>query len=193
MMIFISRVRNTNVLILAFFLIQSLPSFGQNSDGFAQYLMGQKDYFRAITIYKRLLFESKEKLSSYKYATQIAEAYRLSDKYKSSIYYYFKALQEASTTEGRTTFLIGLGLNYYHMKVPPIAKNYFSKAANLDTTGKAKLLLGLIEIEQMNWQKSQTTFDQVANSGRDSKIAETATLLSQKSTSGPNYRKKVRY
>ncbi len=190
MMTFTSLEKNISVLIVIFILSQTMPILGQESSAFAEYLMAQKDYFRAITVYKKLLFESSEAPLRHKYSNHIAEAYRLSGKHKSSIYFYSEALHNVTTAEEQTNSFIGLGLNYYNMKTIPIAKNYFKKAADKDTTGKAKLYLGLMQMEQMNWPRAQTTFKEIINTNRHAKISETAKLLTEKSTSGANLPKK---
>ncbi len=190
MMIIISRAKLISVFIFIFILSIINPIFGQSSSGFAKYLMNQKDYFRAITVYKKLLFESKEKMLHYKYSTQIAEAYRLSQKYKSSIYFYSDAIQNVSSAEEHANSLIGLGLNYYHMKIIPLAKNYFLKAADFDTTSKTKLFLGLMQMEQLNWLQANNIFSEIVSTNRNPKISEKARLLALKSNLGLNLPKK---
>jgi len=181
-----------NISVLLFILLLSLPvlSLAQNSAEFAQYLMAQKDYFRAISVYKQLLFESNDREQRYKFSTHIAEAYRLSGKHKSSIYFYSEALQHATTGEEQTNSLIGLGLNYYQMNTIPIARNYFVKAADIDTTAKAKLFIGLMYVEAMNWSEAKRTFEMIATTTPNLKISERAKLLLEKSNSGANLPRK---
>ena len=76
------------------------------------------------------------------------------------------------------------------MKTIPMAKNYFKKAADKDTTGKAKLYLGLMQMEQMNWPQAKTTFQDIVSTNHDPKISEAAKVLTEKSTLGANLPKK---
>lgn len=184
MMTIISRVRLTSVLIIICILSQPNLIFSQNSSDFAKYLMSQRDYFRAIGVYKQLLFESTTSSQKYSYCTQISEAYRLSGKYKSSIYFYSEALQNVSTDEEKASSFIGLGLNYYYMKTIPIARDFFLRATKLDTSGRAKLFLGLIDLDQMNWAKAKTTFEEIASTEHEPQITATAKLLIEKSNAG---------
>ena len=177
-------------VIFVLITLEANPTLGQDSSGFAEYLFRQKDYFRAITVFKGLLFESKEKAASYRYSRQIAEAYRLSGKYKSSIYFYSESLRNVSKPHEHVKSLIGLGLNYYHLKTIPLAKSYFQKAADVDTTGHAELFLGLMAMEKMNWPEAQIMFKNTLNKSKNPEVLKTADLLSQKADSGKRLPKK---
>ncbi len=187
MTIFFSK---NKFLIWLVFLVAPISAFSQTDVDFAEYLMNQRDYFRAITVYKRLLFDATENQLRYRYAQHIGEAYRLSGKYTSSIYFFTESLNYASTAEEQAKSLVGLGLDYYHMNIVSLAKNYFNQALAYDASGKTRLLLGLVEMEEGKWSSAAATFEGLAKSNSDAKLAETSKWLLGKAQAGTRLPKK---
>jgi tetratricopeptide (TPR) repeat protein len=154
-------------LSLSIALLLSFPTLSHASYmsrmEYAQYLMNDQDYFRAISAYKQILFFS-DNIETQQFCTfQIARAYLKSNRYKSSIRYLSRLLNKYRLDSHYLSRAnIYLGLNYYGMKVYPIAEDYLNRATAQDSTGSALFLLALLDLEKGNWERSAEQYEQIA-------------------------------
>ena len=105
---------------------------------FAEYLMEDRDYFRAITTFKEVLFLSDTPETRHFCIHEIAKAYEKSNRYRASIKFLSRLFHEPGVTpsllnRGR----IRLGLNYYGMRVFSQSRHAFDQASSADSTGFA--------------------------------------------------------
>jgi tetratricopeptide (TPR) repeat protein len=163
-----------SLFVLLFF---PLFSFTQTKSDFALSLMNERDYFRAISIYKELAFYSTNTDSSIYYLSQIGKAYRLSRKYDLSLStfssllstYRLPALQESKS-------YINVGLSYLGQEVPSQSLFYLEKAKTIDTTGIAPFFLGYAYCKLSDWERAKLSYQEVF----ERTTSETLKTLSRK-------------
>lgn len=106
-----------NFFILFIFLEICFP---QTKSEFAEHLFNTGDYYRAISIYKELIFFSKDRDSIYTYQMQIGRALRLSKKYESSTFYFTNLINDSNFRTSNRNKLdncyFNLSLNYIALK-----------------------------------------------------------------------------
>lgn len=135
----------------------------QNTADYASYLMQERDYFRAISEYKRILFFSQDPAEKQFSLFQIAKAYHFSNRYKSSIQYATRLLNQPDLpADYLPKAQIYLGLNYYRMRVFPLAEDHFRQAQSADSSGFALLYLGLLRAERGQWAQAGGSFREAA-------------------------------
>ncbi len=145
--------------MLGLLLCLQLSGGVADSAAFADALMRQGDYFRAISEYKRVLFYNRnDSIQNYCLA-QIAKSYRKSFKYESAIRYSAGLLNRANISPAlRRQSNLNLGLSYLENKMPQLSLPYLQTAAAGYSTGFPLLCLGLAELEMKNLDKASTWF-----------------------------------
>lgn len=160
------------LILAALALVTLLPLAARAQDAdlldtrldFARFLMADRDYFRAISVYKEVLFVSDSPAVQHLCMEQIARAYEKSHRYRASIKYLSRLFNEpgvdpAVMTRGR----IRLGLDYYGMRVFFQARSALEKARPDDPSGFALTYLGLIEAERGHWTEAGELFGEAAD------------------------------
>jgi len=85
-------------------------------DGFAAELMAERDYFRAVTVYKELAYFSGDDSARNLYAAKIATAYRLAGKYELAIETLEGRLKSGTLDgPGKDAFYLQAALNNMHL------------------------------------------------------------------------------
>jgi tetratricopeptide (TPR) repeat protein len=154
----LKRSRTLIILIMA-----AVSLNAQSNTDFAMSLMKDRDYFRAISLYKELAFFSHDRDSIIFYYSQIGKAYRLSQKYQLSVSTYSRLLNDYKLIDSMSrSIYLNLGLNYLEMNVPGQAISYFQEAQKTDTVGYSLFYLGLTAVEMSDWIKAQYYYDQLA-------------------------------
>lgn len=137
------------------FLIIVFPgyTFSQSSKEFADFLMLEGDYFRAITEYKRILFEkpidSVENYCLY----QVAKAYWKSRYYELAVRYVDRLLKkrDIDLSLRNQACLVG-GFSYYEYNFPHLSMPYFQQLkVDSDMVSYPSLCLALVYAETSNW------------------------------------------
>ncbi|NLJ10794.1 MAG: hypothetical protein GX438_10710 [Treponema sp.] len=121
-----NNVFKKNIFLIILLSIAS-NVFPQEFIQFANDLYKERDYFRAITEYKRSRFFSKDIDLNWICSVRIAESYWLSQKYESSLEYLF-SIKDINDVRKKEWLLTTIALNYYGMKLFPNAKMYFNEA-----------------------------------------------------------------
>ena len=130
--------------------------------------MRERDYFRAISVYKELAFFSRNRDSTVFYLTQIGKAYRKSRKYELSIDAYSSIPGRFPLSSGLSNSInINLGLNYLGLSVPSQALPYFSKVIDRDSTGLARFYAGMAECELGDWERATELYSGVIRMNSD--------------------------
>ncbi|MBM3712539.1 MAG: hypothetical protein FJW56_03775 [Actinobacteria bacterium] len=177
-------------IILVFALITSI-SYSQTNDDFANYLMKNEDYFRAISVYKELYFFSEDSSAKLKYLYNIMRAYHLSDKFGLSNSYADHILENYKFDNKILANLhLYRGLNYYQQFLPDVADDCFNKANELNNNGLAKFYLGIIEIDKLNWQAAYKIYLDLAKNNDNEKIVFLSNHLAEKCLEFPKINSK---
>ncbi len=135
-------------------------SISQNVVGFADALMHQGDYFRAISEYKRAAYYLTDDSIKNYCLLQIARSYRKSSKFDLSIQYSNGLLSKKDvpiTMQQQSN--LNLGLSYLESHLPQLSLPYFQKLVDApDSTGFPLMCMGLAELEMKNWTKASEAF-----------------------------------
>ncbi len=117
---------------------------GRTRSGFADWLMREHDYYRAISVYKELEYFATDPDSASWYAYRITAAYRYSRRFD-------HALAAGAELLGRPSLSpdiahrarLHLGLSHLQLGSPQIAIPWLTEAARNDSSGLADLFLTL--------------------------------------------------
>jgi len=164
-------------VILLILILISL-CFSQSKQEFADYLMNDRDYFRAISVYKELYFYSQNADLQNYCLLQIGYAYWKSNKYKSSIQFLTRLLNRSSISPYyRDRAMIYMGLNYYNLRLFSTAEDYLQKITS-DTSGLSRFYLTLLDVEKGNFENASETYKKIYNLYPDKKIGTLSNELS---------------
>lgn len=166
-----------------FFFLLLIPAslFSQMKVDYARSLMTERDYFRAISIYKELSFFSASSDSTIFYLSQIGKAYRLSRKYDLSVETYAGILNSYRLSQSVSNAIyLNLGLNYVGMQIPGQALPYFYEARSADTSGLALFYIGLVRCEMANWADARACYDSISIANSSSTIGKLSAEFSSK-------------
>ncbi len=126
---------------------------------FAAALAKESDYFRAISTYKEVLFFTDEPETRQHCLFEIARAYHKSNRYKTSIQYLARLLNQPDLPGPYVPRAqVYLGLNYYGLNVYPLAETYFQRATPNDFSGMALFYSALLKAEQGQWEEASRTY-----------------------------------
>ncbi|MEI7812136.1 MAG: hypothetical protein WCJ01_06875 [Ignavibacteria bacterium] len=158
-------------ILLLIFVFCKININAQSKADFGMSLMKERDYFRAISIYKELAFFCTNRDSIIYYHSQIGKAYRLSQKYELSILTYSDILNKYKLADSITSSVyINLGLNYLGMNIPAQAIFYFKEAQKTDTGQTPLFYLGFVSVEISDWKNAQLYYNQASGLSPLSKI-----------------------
>ncbi|MDI6766889.1 MAG: hypothetical protein QME52_08715 [Bacteroidota bacterium] len=187
---FISSNKIINVIVLLL-IIWSSSAISQTKVDYAESLMKEKDYFRAISAYKELAFFSKNEDSTIFFLTQIGRAYRLSRKYELSIDLFSSLMTKHPKSKSQLDYFnINLGLNYIGLKVSSQALPYLEKTFVTDSTGYAYFFAALAECERSNWKKASDYYYKAGSLLNNQEIKMLSLEFSSKVLNGDKIPKK---
>ncbi|MBM4167493.1 MAG: hypothetical protein FJ218_11330 [Ignavibacteria bacterium] len=162
---------------LFFLLLIPYPSFTQTKSDFAHSLMMERDYFRAISVYKELAFFSPNTDSAIYFYSQIGKAYRLSRKYDLSLTTFSSLLNTYQLSPAQINkCYINIGLSYLGQEVPSQSLYYLEKANSIDSTGISSFFLGFAYSKLSEWEKAKLSYEDVLKKT----ALDSVKLLSQK-------------
>ncbi len=140
-------------------LIGALFVNAQTKTGFAAHLMGERDYFRAISEYKRLAFYSRDSVEIRNSYLQISKAYYKSGRYNASLQYAAYLLNMGKLpADIQIRAENYMGLNYHAMGLYNRALHVFSENAKLDPGPFSRLYEGLVLTEAGKWKQAANTY-----------------------------------
>ncbi|MBM4170157.1 MAG: hypothetical protein FJ215_13520 [Ignavibacteria bacterium] len=130
--------------------------------GFADALMKQGDYFRAITEYKRAMYHSTEESVKDYCLVQIAQAYRKSGKIESAVEYAAVLLAKPDVAPSlRYRANLAVGQSYFESNMPQLALAYFEAARDhQDSLLFPMLCLGVTHAALGNHEKGAGYFEE---------------------------------
>jgi hypothetical protein len=120
-------------------------------EAFAQSLMNERDYFRAITVWKELRFSTREPQKRMQYALSIASAYRRSNRFSSALNMLPHVLNLDGAPENMRTEMSLIGAeSYLGLKTPMQAQVLLENTAPAPGSrfaAKRDLLLGVVQAD----------------------------------------------
>ncbi|UCB51888.1 MAG: hypothetical protein JSV10_07830 [Candidatus Zixiibacteriota bacterium] len=166
----------------------------QSQLDYASFLMKEQDYFRAISAYKQIAYFSNDAETKNFCLLQIAKAYHKSNRFKASIRFVSRLLNQPLLPDGCfNRAQMYLGLNYYGLRVYPMARTHFQKAAADDTSGFASYYLALLELEKGDWKGASKSYQQVSLQFGQTQIGLLSGQLSEEVLRGEAIRSKNPY
>jgi hypothetical protein len=146
------------------------------SPDFARQLMAERDYYRAITVYKELAFREDDPGQKARYRYQIGQAYRLSHRPDLSTDTLAR-LRPQAPAELLGKIEVQLGLNDLVQGIPASAAQHFEQARALGEGPRADLALGLIDVDEGHPAVAQLRFARVIGAAPDERTAALARQL----------------
>jgi hypothetical protein len=146
-------------------------------EAFARSLMGEGDYFRAITVFKELAFQAQTPEDRFRFRTLIGQGYRLSRRYDLAIQSLGQATVDAATDEQRDRGDLQLALVYLGMKLTPQASLVLTRPMGAAATPLRGLLRAVVAVDQGKTQEAKTELGLVKQGAPGSRVAEVAVDL----------------
>lgn len=180
----------SSIIRIVFFIVGILNA--QTKKDYADWLYKQEDYFRAISVYKELLFFTKEIDSLNLYQYQIGKAYFRSGRYNNSIREFASILERSISEELKSNCLNYISLNYLNLSLPNQALFYATEALKIDTA-KSSFVTGLIYLNLYDWEKAKYFFQKTVMYSSSNSISELAkeNLNSLKNLSKLSYKRPI--
>lgn len=178
-------------LVPIIFIAAPANVFSQSQFDYAEFLMHDRDYFRAISTYKHIMFFSNDPETTWHCLRQIAKAYYKSNRFKASIQFSSRLLNQPNLPSSYfNSAQIYLGLSYYGLRVYPMAEDHFLKITHNDTSGYALYYLALLELERGNWNKASKIYREVSQEFSHLQVGKLSEELSRKALDGDSISKK---
>jgi tetratricopeptide (TPR) repeat protein len=164
----------TFISIISFAVLFCGSLYCQTDLEYANDLVRQKDFYRAISEYKRILFFSNNNNLRCYCHLQIAKAYYHSKKYMSSIQSLTELTAQCKDSHYQVETHVLLGKNYYLLNVPNTAIVHFQKAADIDTSGVSSIFMTLFDLDKLNWDVATKNLSDVENTFSGKPLGELA-------------------
>jgi len=158
---------------------------------FADALREEKDYYRAATEYRRLMYYYPESPYWKRASRSLFDCYYLSEQYLTAIHLGKDLLNKKLTPEERRDLKFNIGASYFEVDNYPLARKYFEDIDADDTAdikSRAIMMTGLSYARQYDWQKARDAFASVnpktdynMNAGYCLQLAEEGLKLKKKS------------
>ncbi|MBN1472680.1 MAG: tetratricopeptide repeat protein [Syntrophaceae bacterium] len=168
----ISAKHRSFVLVIIFCSLLTLPLKGNDFEsssrqfGFAESLFAEREYFRAITEYKRFLFHyPQNKLLCEKSAFRIGECYFKAGRWKETVSEFSRFIDNypQSALHDAGQYFIGLSqiqLKRYDDALSTL--NGLTKDVSSHYYEKAYYHIGMIGIEERQWQAAKDAFSKIS-------------------------------
>lgn len=146
---------------------------------FAIHLMKQRDYFRAITVYKELALYERDPSTRAHYHYRIGLAYRLSRHYELSLRTLepLVGLPEAEELQGRVH--LQLALSQLGMHSPAGAAYHLDVANQAGESHRAELIAGYVRFETGDLDEARTRLASAASPGAPPSVVALASRVSK--------------
>jgi hypothetical protein len=140
----LSSVNYVLVSVTVLFVLNTTPAVGQSKVTYAAQLMQERDYYRAISLYKELSFFSTAIDSQEYFGLQIAKAYRLSDKFELAAQTLsFLAKRIPLSEAGKRTWCAEMGMTQLLLDNKERSFDQFKVLYSTDSTGYAGIYVSL--------------------------------------------------
>lgn len=185
-------------LVLMFILILLATThanvFARSQMDYAEFLMKDEDYFRAISMYKQIMYFSDDVVTRNFCLLQIAKAYHKGNRFKASIKFLSRLLNQSHLSASYLNRAqIYLGLNYYGLRSYTLAEDQLQKAVSTDTTGFASYYLALVELEKGNWRIAGESYERVSQKFGHTRIGILSKQLTEEVLKGEDLDSKNPY
>lgn len=170
----LNKCRYSKFLIVIIVLILNSNIFGYDKLKYAEHLSNDGDYFRAISIYKEIYFNSlNEKEEDLKNLClfYISKSYYKSNKYKASIQFLSRLINSSSISEYQKMMVsLYFSLNYYNLKIYQTAEYFLKDYMNDRNYGYAMFYDALLKAEQGKWDNASTYYLNLSRDFKDKPI-----------------------
>lgn len=177
-------------IVLIVFTGLTVDGFSQDHLDYADYLMQDNDFYRAISEYKKIYFFSNDAELKNHCLLNISKAYLKSNKYKLSIRYASILLNNTEDQNLLTKANNYIGLNYYGLRVLSMAEDFFNKSFQTDDTGFSLFYSALLDLEKGRYKNARQKYTDICKQYPDSEIYETSKKLSEKVLLGKHLKTK---
>jgi hypothetical protein len=150
-------------------------------EDFAEALMRDGDYFRAVSVYKELAFFAAAPRDRARYAYRIGTAYRLAHRYELAV----DALSALLATPDAAPDLLGgayaqIGASYVGLKVPWQSDEWLAQADAHGAPALASFFRGAARAEERRWGEARQAFAAAAAAAPGTKLAGAAQAAAQR-------------
>ncbi len=143
--------------------IGSNEAIAQSGVDYAEHLLSERDYFRAVSEFKKTLYFAPDESTRIACLYGIARGYLGSGNHNSSLQYSARYLDKPTLTgQQRADGFILMGLGYYGIRAIPSAETAFARAGETDTSGRSALMAALLKAELRDWAAASSRFRTVA-------------------------------
>jgi TM2 domain-containing membrane protein YozV len=150
----------------------------QQNTEYADWLYSQRDYYRAISEYKKVYYHSDNSNEKRDCVYNISRSYLKSKKYKSSILYATSLLNDStSLTSDITNANMCIGLSYYGMNTRYMAGTFFQQAMKNDTSGFSLFYLALLDAENTDYDGAGEKYTRLLSNYPGARVADLAQEL----------------
>jgi hypothetical protein len=149
--------------------------------GFADQLMRERDYFRAITVFKELLYRETDPSKRAGFQLKIGAAYRFSGRYELANDALLRVGTAAFPADAKVLARADaeIGLNYLGLDVLPLAKVYLSRADAAERTSVSRLGLASLDLRGGSYGAAAEKARAAAAIARDSREHGVATSVEE--------------
>lgn len=168
------------MFLILLICLGAVNGVSQTNLEFAERLLKDKDYYRAITEFERVQFFSNDSALQSYCTFQTAKAYFLSKKPKNSITYFNRFLNTKTFSDSlRHQSQLYIGLNYVELKSSVMAEPFFIEASDGATQGLSSIYRGLIRLEVNQWDSAAAFFESVYKKYPDTRQGLLGKLLTE--------------
>lgn len=182
------------VLCIGFIFTQITFAEVEKDISFAEALFEEKDYYRAISEYKRYIFYNKDSPQISYCLFKIGECYQRSKKWFEAVDSFKKVIQNYPKSIYAIDSRYQIGLTYYRAGLTSLAISNF-EVLNTDIPDNpyrdtAQYLIGVAYIDEMKWDDASREFNKLILNYPESKHKENALKLATGCEKGKNLPKK---
>ena len=150
------------------------PAPAPTREDFAARLLADRDYFRAVSVYKELAFFAPDDAARARFTYEIGKAYRLGRRYELAVDTYAALLEmRGAPPELVARAYVAIGVSYLGLHVPDQSRVWLTRGAEHGAGALASLFVGVADVEDERWDAARAAF--VAASSR----AEPSSALSK--------------
>lgn len=173
--------RTTSLAAAALTLTLAAAAQAEPDPAFARSLMKDRDTFRAITVYKELVFRETDPAKKALYTYEIGKAYRLARRWELSNEVLVRLLASSPQDPSlQPRIRLQLALDYVGMGIPGQAVSYLQEAAQQGECGRANLILGMIALDAGQTGTASAHFANAARA-QAPEVAQAGTILQRAS------------
>jgi tetratricopeptide (TPR) repeat protein len=135
------------------------PAPAPTREKFAARLLAERDYFRAVTVYKELAFFAEDDAARARFAYAIGKAYRLGRRYELAIDTYASFVEmRATAPDFVARAYVAVGASYIGLRVPDQARVWLARGTEHGAGALSSLYVGVADVEDERWEAARASF-----------------------------------